>query len=220
MIEGILPGCVAVAEAFGDPPGAELFPEEERAIRGTAERRRREFTTTRHCARLALAELGIAPTAIPVGARREPCWPVGVVGSLTHCEGYRAAALTAEDCLVSVGIDAEPHAPMPEGMLARIACPAETIRLAELGEEFPDVRWDRLAFSAKESVYKAWYPVARSRLEFEDAVLDFIPSAQTFTADLHRKGPLVDGRELTRLTGRWLVLEGLVLTAVTVAGGG
>ncbi|MEV8229754.1 4'-phosphopantetheinyl transferase superfamily protein [Streptomyces sp. NPDC079167] len=220
MIEGILPGCVAVAEAFDDPPGAELFPEEERAIRGSAERRRREFTTTRHCARRALAGLRIAPTAIPVGARREPRWPVGVVGSLTHCEGYRAAALAAENRLVSVGIDAEPHAPMPEGMLAGIAGPAETSRLAELGEEFPHVHWGRLAFSAKESVYKAWYPVARSRLEFHDAVLDFIPRTQTFTAELHRKGPSADGLELNRLTGRWLVLNGLILTAVTIAGRG
>jgi 4'-phosphopantetheinyl transferase EntD len=109
---------------------------------------------------------------------------------------------------------------MPEGMLARIACHAETVRLAELGAEFPDVRWDRLAFSAKESVYKAWYPVARSRLEFEETILEFNPNTQIFTADLHRKGPLVDGRELTRLTGRWLVLNGLILTAVTVASGG
>ncbi|MFJ7629345.1 4'-phosphopantetheinyl transferase [Streptomyces sp. NPDC097595] len=220
MIEGILPGCVAVAEAFGDPPGAELFPEEERAVRGCAERRRREFTTTRHCARQALAGLGIAPTAIPAGPRREPRWPHGVVGSLTHCEGYRAAALAAGDRLVSVGIDAEPHAPVPEGVLAGIACPAEMSRLAELGEEFPEVSWGRLAFSAKESVYKAWYPVARSPLAFEDAVLDFLPSTQTFTADLRRKGLVAGGQELTRLTGRWLVRDGLVLTAVTIAGGG
>lgn len=218
MIDGILPACVAASEAFGDPPEAALLPAEEAGIRAAVDRRRREYTTVRHCARLALAELGLPPAAILPGDKREPRWPAGVVGSMTHCDGYRAAALARTGDLVSIGIDAEPHIPLPEGVLAVIARPEELPALAKLGAEFPEVHWDRLTFSAKESVYKAWFPVARCWLGFEDATLAFDPAARTFTVELHRTGPPVGGEPLTRMTGRWLVGNGLVVTSVTLPG--
>src|SRR3981081_2727213 len=81
------------AGAFDDPPDAVLFPEEEAAISRAVEKRRRDFRTVRHCSRRALRELGVPPTAVVPGERRKPVWPPGVVGSLTHCTGYRAAAV-------------------------------------------------------------------------------------------------------------------------------
>jgi 4'-phosphopantetheinyl transferase EntD len=80
------------AEAFDDPPDGVLFPEEA-AISRAVEKRRRDFRTVRHCSRRALRELGVPPTAVAPGERRKPVWPPGVVGSLTHCTGYRAAAV-------------------------------------------------------------------------------------------------------------------------------
>jgi hypothetical protein len=77
-------------EAFDDPPDAVLFPEKEAVISRAVDKRRREFQTVRHCARRALRELGVPPAAVLPGERREPVWPPGVVGSLTHCTGYRA----------------------------------------------------------------------------------------------------------------------------------
>ena len=64
------------------------------------------------------------------GAKREPLWPAGVVGSITHCDGYRAAAVARATDLATVGIDAEPHEPLPDGVLAAIALPAEPPRAA------------------------------------------------------------------------------------------
>ena len=54
-------------------------------------KRRNEFITVRHCAGLALGELGFPPVPILKGDKGEPCWPDGAVGSLTHCAGYRGA---------------------------------------------------------------------------------------------------------------------------------
>ncbi|HEY3692789.1 MAG TPA: hypothetical protein VGL46_21300 [Pseudonocardiaceae bacterium] len=48
------------------------------------------------------------------GERRKPVWPPGVVGSLTHCTGYRAAAVAHRRGVLTVGIDAEPHEPLPQ----------------------------------------------------------------------------------------------------------
>jgi 4'-phosphopantetheinyl transferase EntD len=112
--------------------------------------------------------------------------------------------------LRSLGIDAERHAPLPNGVLEAIAREDETPVIAKLSADVPDVHWDRLLFSAKESIYKAWYPLARSWLGFEDAALSFDVDAQTFDAVLHRPGPL------TAVQGLWLVEDGLVVTSVVV----
>ena len=160
MLSSLLPAEVAVAEAFDDLEDAVLFPGEEAAIERAVPKRRREYTTTRHCARLALARLGLPPTAIRSGGNREPLWPDGVVGSMTHCDGYRAAAVARSGSVAGVGVDAEPHAPLPDGVFDTIARPDEVPMLAALAAARPEVWWDRLLFSAKESVYKAWFPVA------------------------------------------------------------
>jgi 4'-phosphopantetheinyl transferase EntD len=210
MIEKILPPWVASAEVFDDPPGVTLFPEEEAVIARAVDRRRREFTTARHCARQALAQLGLPAAPILPGERRAPEWPDGVVGSITHCAGYRAAAVSLE--ALAVGIDAEPHEPLPEGVMASVSLPQEREALARLDDQ---VHWERLLFSAKESVYKTWFPLARRWLGFEEAHITLSPSG-TFTARLLVPGPLVDGRELTGFAGRWLVADGLVITAIAL----
>jgi 4'-phosphopantetheinyl transferase EntD len=218
VIGEILPACVASAEAFGDPPEAELFPSEQEAVRNAVDKRRREFTTVRHCARKALAELGQPAVPILPGRNREPLWPAGVVGSMTHCDGYRAAAVARDGDLAALGIDAEPHAALPEGVLDSVTRPEELPRLARLSAQHPEVHWDRLLFSAKESVYKVWFPLAGCWLGFDEAAIDFDPDGGLFTAVLHQSGLKLDGKPVSRLTGRWLVREGLVITAISLGG--
>lgn len=205
-----------MAEYFGDPPDARLFPEEEAGVCGAVDERRREYTTVRHLARLAMQDLGLPAVAILSGTRREPLWPSGLVGSMTHCVGYRAAALSFADRHASIGIDAELHAPLTEGVLAKIASPGEISRLAEREAGRPEVHWDALLFSAKEAVYKAWFPLTRRRLGFHESELNFDPDCHAFTADVHRGEPVVAGYPRTRLTGRWHVHDGIVFTAVTI----
>ncbi|MFF4986564.1 4'-phosphopantetheinyl transferase [Streptosporangium saharense] len=208
MIDRILPSWVASAEAFDDPPEATLFPEEEAVVARAVGKRRREFTTARHCARQALGSLGLPPVPILPGERGAPTWPGGVAGAITHCAGYRAAAVSLE--ALTVGIDAEPHEPLPQGVLGAVSLEAERKELQQLDG---DVHWDRLLFSAKESVYKAWYPLALRWLDFEEAHVTFDPSG-AFTARLLVEGPLVEGRPLTGFDGRWLVADGLLMTAI------
>lgn len=219
MLKGVVPGVVTVAEAFDDPPDARLFPQEEALISRAVDKRRREFATVRHCARLAFAELGLPPAAVLPGPRGAPRWPPGVVGSMTHCEGYRAAAIGRAAEVVTVGIDAEPHGPLPEGVLGAVALPEERDRLSELGAAAPGVHWDRLLFSAKESVYKAWFPLTGLWLDFTEASVLIDPAAGTFHARLLVPGPRVGGVRLPGFEGRWLVGRGLVLTAITVVAG-
>ncbi|GLY88668.1 4'-phosphopantetheinyl transferase [Actinoallomurus iriomotensis] len=216
MIERILPPQVASADAFDDRGAVVLFPEEEAAVARAVDKRRREFTTARGCARRALAVLGLPPAPIVPGERGAPGWPAGVVGSMTHCDGYRASAVAWEKEVRTVGLDAEPNGPLPDGVLEAVTGPAERAWIERRDGDGSGVCWDRLLFSAKESVYKAWFPLTRRWLGFEEAVVTPDPDAGTFTARLCVPGPVVDGRALTGFTGRWIVDRGLVVTAIAV----
>ena len=132
LLSGVLPGreALAAAEMYADPPELAPLPEEEPLIAKSVAKRRNEFITVRYCARLALGELGVPPVPILKGDKGEPCWPDGVVGSLTHCEGYRGAAVGRRGEVRSVGIDAEPHDVLPKGVLDAISLPAERARVA------------------------------------------------------------------------------------------
>src|SRR5271170_2211017 len=159
MIEQLLPASIVVIEAFGDVPGEAVFSGEEDLIVNAIEGRRREFVTTRRCAREALARLGYPPVPIRSGPKREPQWPTGVVGSLTHTTGFRAAAVAPRTILASIGIDCEESRPLPDGIEETVAMPAEREILGALSRGYPEIHWGRLLFSAKESLFKAWYPL-------------------------------------------------------------
>jgi 4'-phosphopantetheinyl transferase EntD len=219
VIEELLPVAVVAVEAFDDMSNAVLFPVEEAVVGRAVEKRRAEFTTGRACAREALARLGLPPSPIPSGERGEPRWPSGVVGSITHCDGYRACALARTSQIATVGIDAEVNAVLPRGVEAEIARPEELLWLRDFRRHTPAVHWDRLLFSAKESVYKAWFPLAKRWLDFDQASIAFDPSDGTFLARLLVRGPALDGTEIESFAGRWLVRDGLVLTAIAIETG-
>jgi 4'-phosphopantetheinyl transferase EntD len=216
MIEQLLPHGVVAVETFEDVPGQQSFPGEEALVANAVESRRREFITARRCARDALAKLGYAPVPIRAGPKREPLWPAGVVGSITHTSGFRAAAVASQSVFASIGIDTEQNGKLPDGVEESITVPGESEMLAALSRAFPTTHWDRLLFSAKESVYKAWYPLTGRWLGFEDARLVIDPVG-TFAAKLLVDGSRIDtGPPLVELCGRFVIAHGLIATAVTV----
>ncbi|HTX96021.1 MAG TPA: 4'-phosphopantetheinyl transferase [Mycobacterium sp.] len=223
LVSAVLPAAasddLAYSELYCDPPGLAPLPEEEPLIAKSVAKRRNEFITVRHCARLALGELGLPPVPILKGAKGEPCWPDGVVGSLTHCTGYRGAVVGRTGPVRSVGIDAEPHDVLPPGVL-------DAISLTEERSEIPQVpstglHWDRILFCAKEATYKAWFPLTKRWLGFEDAHISFeadCPGSATggFVSRILIDPKALSGPPLTALSGRWAVDRGLVLTAIVL----
>ncbi len=205
VLGNILPASVSIWESFGSMPDAALLPEEEVLLERAVEKRRLEFAMGRTCARRALARLGFRTAPIMRGSNREPLWPEGIVGSITHCPGYCAAAVAGSSDLLAIGIDAEEHATIPDGSLDAVASEEEREHLGRLPS---GIHWDRLLFSAKESVFKAWWPLHRKWLGFEDARIEFEPETHRFRAVLK------DGREMC---GRYLVARGFIMTAVALA---
>jgi len=209
-------GSLAWAERYDDPPGLAPLPEEEPLVARSVAKRRNEFVTVRYCARLALEQLGAPPVPILKGEKGEPTWPDGIVGSLTHCAGFRGAVVGRGGEVRSVGIDAEPHDVLPDGVLNAVSLAGERAELAALPD---DRHWDRILFCAKEATYKAWFPLTKRWLGFEDAHITFTVAGEgagTFVSRILIDPAARSGPPLTELPGRWSVAGGLVLTAIVL----
>ncbi|HXM55490.1 MAG TPA: 4'-phosphopantetheinyl transferase superfamily protein [Candidatus Dormibacteraeota bacterium] len=211
MIASLLPAGVITIEAGDADWTAPLLPEEEPLVARAVEKRRREFAAGRSCARRALAELGWPDYPLLSGPKREPVWPPGIVGAITHCPGYCAAAVARAADVRSLGIDAEVRGPLPDGVGNLVCTPAELHLTAGL----PGDHWGTLVFSAKESIYKAWYPIAQRWLDYRDAELSIDADGGRFRARiLLEVEPGVF--PWNPLDGRFAIGDQRVYTAVTV----
>jgi 4'-phosphopantetheinyl transferase EntD len=190
--------------------GSDLFPEELQAISRAAPARRHEFALGRRCAREALARLGGPRVAIPVGRFRDPVWPSGYVGSITHCQGFCAAAVARTQpkngsyAIRGLGLDSEPSASLPAELAGVICTANECAWLAT--RQGDGMRWDRLFFCAKESAYKCLFPTTHRFLEFRDLGVRFNPEHGAFDVTL----PNLFGSP-SHLLGRYTVRDDVLL---------
>lgn len=118
-------------------------------------------------------------------ADRRPDWPAGILGSITHCDGYAAAAVAWRGTVGALGIDAEPNRALPMSVLDLVVTPRERNELDRRGRD--SICWDRMLFSIKESVYKAWSPLTNRWLDFQDVEVE-IQADMTFVAHVRDAG--------------------------------
>lgn len=122
-------------------------------------RRQADYFFGRLAARSALEHYGLAHRQVATGEQREPVWPAGVVGSITHAAPWCAAAVLPSSRWRGVGIDIElPLEPEAQASVIATALSAdERAVLAECGAAMPEATLLTLAFSAKESFYKGMH---------------------------------------------------------------
>lgn len=218
---------------------ASLYPVEVEQIGAAVERRRVDFAGARACAREAMSRLGVPAGPILRGGRGMPVWPPGLVGTLTHTEGLRAAAVARTGGVRSIGLDVEPHEPLATGVLEAVSLPEEAAWVRAARAERGSVAWDTLLFTAKEATYKAWFPLTHRWLGFGDAHITLVPDDTVTRHDRHngkdngddddevvtgrlRSRILVDahavdgGPLLREFRGRWAVRNGYVASAIVL----
>jgi enterobactin synthetase component D / holo-[acyl-carrier protein] synthase len=213
----VVPARVATAETRRTFADAALLAEERRLLARATPGRRREFATGRACAREALRTLDIAPCAIAIGARGEPCWPRGVVGSITHREGFCAAAVARAEDVAALGIDAEPNAPLPRRLLSRLGSRSELEMLARerRAHRTAPAHADRLLFSAKEAAFKAFFALGVRALGLGEIEVSIDLGGGALQARAPRADTSRDGG-LAVLSGRWCVQDGLLCVALAL----
>lgn len=158
-------GIVIIAGAVSNRLD-ELFPEERALIDSAVDRRQEEYSTARALARTAMAELGLPVAPILRGKQREPLWPRGAVGSLTHADVCAAACVARQDAARSVGLDIEVADRVGENLHGKLFTDRERAWLAVREPKFAG-----LLFSAKEAVYKATFPIVGRFIGFHEAEL-------------------------------------------------
>lgn len=148
-----------------------LHPEEEALLHpGARLARRRSFRLGRSAAHVALASIGHDTGPILVGDDREPVWPPGVMGSISHTINIGIALVAPDSRTDGIGVDIEQRRHAPE-LERRVPRPEER----EWLEDRPHAEQaDALLalFSAKESIFKAFFPTVRSYFGFETALLE------------------------------------------------
>jgi 4'-phosphopantetheinyl transferase EntD len=188
----------SVSIACGDPTRAQhaSFPEEEALVGDASPSRRLEILEGRACARAALRKLGYDEAPILRGKDRQPRWPNGFVGSISHTETFCAAAVARESDWAGLGLDVETDLPVSEDFARRVCSNRELVRCAEHG---PPDELARVIFSAKESVYKLQHPLSGIVLYWRD--LEVLLGDGHFNARfLTACPPFHIGQELI---GRW-----------------
>lgn len=134
------------------------------SLTGWGRKRQAEHLAGRIAAVYALREVGEKqPPAI--GDQRQPLWPTPWFGSISHC-GQRALAVIA-DRPVGVDIERRFTPQMAAELESSIISPAEKTALLRSGLPFPLAL--TLAFSAKESGFKAWSSLASGLPGFHSA---------------------------------------------------
>jgi 4'-phosphopantetheinyl transferase EntD len=159
-------------------------------------------------AHAALGELG-GPDS-PIGRRddRSPDWPEGFGGSITHAGGWCLVVVARVPEGWGVGIDVEEDRPLPAEVAARVLLPVERTRLAA----GVMARGETLAFSAKESVFKAINPLTGRWLEHHDVGVALASGAVEGSGSFEVSWPGRGRRALggLALSGCWARSGGLV----------
>lgn len=143
------------------------------------EKRRMEFTSGRGAARFALKQVGFEnPPPVLHGEKREPLWPAGVAGSITHCYPWSVALVARSSNHLAVGIDLESVARIQDTDISDLVCRDTELHWVRAGYDSRE----RLAmiFAAKEAVYKAFYPVCRRYIDFKEVELSWVPGQYRF----------------------------------------
>jgi 4'-phosphopantetheinyl transferase EntD len=191
-----------------------LFPAEAAAAVRFSEKRRREFAVGRTCARAALAELGIEGFPLLADEERAPIWPTPLLGTITHTDGhghgYCGVAVAARDAFLGMGVDAEPRQPLPLDVWPLVLDAGEQ-RAARAAND-PGIH-ARLIFSAKETTYKALYPVLRHFLDFSRVHVDIFPGQGSFISELLGPSPANCPK---RFTGLFSMDDELMLTGMSL----
>ncbi|WP_435947496.1 4'-phosphopantetheinyl transferase family protein [Dryocola sp. BD586] len=172
-------------------PGDLLWLPHASRLANAVNKRCAEHLAGRIAAAEALRLSGLNDSIPGIGLNRAPCWPPGFTGSITHTDRLALATaipdLPGKRC--GIGIDAEViiNTYDAQDIADGIVNPAERGLLRACGLPFPVAL--TLAFSAKESLFKALYRHVGHYFDFSAAEITAV-SAQILELKLvSRLGP-------------------------------
>ena len=148
--------------------------------------------------------VGVPDVALVPGPDRAPQWPDGVVGSISHTAGFCLAAAGPAQRYFAIGVDVEKRGAVGPHLETYVATEHEARTFGAVDD------WRTVAFSVKESVFKALNPRTGIWLEFHDVVLTTLDEPR-FEVDVRPKGRAPFG-----LVGGYALTDDFVVSAVVL----
>ncbi|EJV7098500.1 TPA: 4'-phosphopantetheinyl transferase [Escherichia coli] len=175
-------------------------------------KRRAEYLAGRYAAGQLLKKVG-CNGAVATGTDRAPIWPTGWQGSISHTDTWAIAILTQYYPNISLGVDIETFRPE---LIREISTSFATDDELDVltASDIPFETTLLIYFSAKESLFKALYPLVHHKFDFETSKLCEIDSYnQSFTMELTKKlaSNLCTGY---RITGHYMISQDSVTTMI------
>lgn len=192
----------------------DLFDGEIKAVSNAVAKRQHEFIGGRVMARRAMTKLGLAPQAVLAGPDRAPIWPAALVGSITHTGTWCAAVVARADEIRSVGIDVAEARSVGPNLWPILCTTVEFEWLSMLPEEDRELGATAL-FSAKESVFKAQYPLTRRMLDHQAVEVRLNGDWSHWEGELLGLGDDL-AHEPAIVAGRLLIDSGMLATSAII----
>ncbi len=206
---GLLGSCV---EVVGEPEALEmdLHPDEwaYASRQAWAPSRLHDYIRGRRCAQLALRRLACTAAPVLTSETREPIWPAGFAGSITHSPGLALAAAARMPDVLGVGLDVERAGAVSSNVL-RLISTEDDFEMKP--QHWPESVWRTALFSAKEAVFKAVFPRTRRFLDFRDVCIRFQEDEQFIVSAV---APWAASLGLEALQGSVRISKSYVITGV------
>ncbi len=135
-------------------------------------KRLKDFSTGRYCARKALANIGCEKAEILMSNDKQPIWPTGHVGSISHSNSLAGAIVSKDSLIRSIGLDIETIGKIKPEMWRLLYTEAESEFLNTFTGEALAYH-TTLLFGFKESFYKLQYPLTKTFLNFTDVEVKY-----------------------------------------------
>ncbi len=130
-------------------------------------KRKAEFLAGRYCARRALGQSGLPSYCIGIGRHRQPIWPEGMCGAISHARQLAIAVVTRDTDIYGVGVDVEEE--MTSAAVLQIqpfVLNADEYSLLSQ-HLLPPEQLTTLIYSIKESFFKAAFPLVQHYFDFD-----------------------------------------------------
>jgi enterobactin synthetase component D len=145
------------------------FGQDDEYIARMVVKRKHEFIQGRQLCRNALLKEGCeAERAYVKRNVREPVWPRGYIGTISHSDDYLAVSVKASvNARESIGIDIENPTSTSDKIEALLPCfsASELLLLTQVQGGM------MLGFSLKEAIFKCFYRLCRQFIDFHDVEL-------------------------------------------------
>lgn len=159
------------------------FPEK---LLASSPKRKAEFLAGRCCAKSSLELIGMANFAVGIGSQRNPLWPSGVRGAISHCHQTATAVVTRDNNILGLGVDVEDliAADLVGSIVPYVLQESEELFLERDGLTAQEVL--TIIFSIKESFYKSVFPLVGKYFDFfAITIVDFDKGAQKLSFQLN-----------------------------------